>query len=182
MNHEDVLSGLLSIDQKSYSVGTQTLLNGDTNTALCLRCNNNLNSPSRTNSPYIMKLVKSTDSVTSETKSSLSLVSNNGNAILSSPSASRLGSEKRKDDLQVNPILGHHRLCDRTTVKAKSNSTPNGDQELSENDSKISKVSGSDSSAIGSTSASKKTKPNAFDGNKIFENFNRNLINTIKVN
>lgn len=65
---------------RSYSVSTQTphqlqLQGSGLNeplTQLCLRCHSNLNSPSRTNSPYLMKMVKSSDSVISETKSSVS--------------------------------------------------------------------------------------------------------------
>lgn len=89
--------------QKSYSIGTQTTIQGEVN-ALCLRCNSNLNSPSRTNSPYILNLVKSSDSLISEPKSSLS--SNNQKNF----------TPVKKDDLTVNPILGHHRLCDRTSL------------------------------------------------------------------
>lgn len=93
----------------SYSVGTQTHLHGDANNALCLRCNSNLNSPSRTNSPYIMKLVKSSDSVISETKSSYS------GSLAALDMTGYMGAQptQRKDDLTVNPMLGHHRLCDR---------------------------------------------------------------------
>ncbi|XP_037034511.1 uncharacterized protein LOC119073253 isoform X3 [Bradysia coprophila] len=93
---------VLATSVQSYTIGTQTVLHGDANNSLCLRCNNNLNSPSRTNSPYIMKLVKSSDSVISETKSSVS--GSNDNDKLFVPA--------KKDDLTVNPILGHHRLCD----------------------------------------------------------------------
>lgn len=117
----------------SYSVGTQTLLHGDAHNALCLRCNSNLNSPSRTNSPYIMKLVKSSDSVISETKSSYSgslaaldmtgFVGGGGGGgsggcdpqryANAAATLAPLAQQQRKDDLTVNPILGHHRLCDR---------------------------------------------------------------------
>lgn len=89
---------------RTYSIGTQTTLPGDAINSLCLRCNSNLNSPSRTNSPYIMKLVKSSDSVISETKSSMSDSNDND----------KLFTPVKKDDLMVNPILSHHRLCDRT--------------------------------------------------------------------
>lgn len=88
---------------KTYTIGTQTTLHGDTNNSLCLRCNSNLNSPSCTTSPYILKLVKSSDSVISETKSSVSDSNEND----------KLFTPVKKDDLMVNPILGHHRLCDR---------------------------------------------------------------------
>ncbi|XP_036337754.1 probable serine/threonine-protein kinase nek3 isoform X2 [Rhagoletis pomonella] len=99
---------------RSYTVSTQTpyqlpLSGGGGNlseplTQLCLRCHSNLNSPSRTNSPYLMKLVKSSDSVISETKSSVSDLND----------MDKLFTPAKKDDLMVNPILGHHRLCDRT--------------------------------------------------------------------
>uniref|UniRef100_A0A1B0CK95 Uncharacterized protein n=1 Tax=Lutzomyia longipalpis TaxID=7200 RepID=A0A1B0CK95_LUTLO len=94
--------------QKTYTVGTQTLLHGEANNSLCLRCNSNLNSPSRTNSPYIMKLVKSSDSVISETKSSVSNSTQN----------EKLFTPVKKEELMVNPILGHHRICDRTSLKS----------------------------------------------------------------
>ncbi|KAH8302410.1 hypothetical protein KR044_006192 [Drosophila immigrans] len=93
---------------RSYTVATQTphsvtSLN-EPLTQLCLRCHSNLNSPSRTNSPYLMKLVKSSDSVISETKSSVSDLND----------MDKLFTPPKKDDLMVNPILGHHRLCERT--------------------------------------------------------------------
>ncbi|KAH8296686.1 hypothetical protein KR054_009761, partial [Drosophila jambulina] len=105
---------------RSYTVATQTphqfhhhqIVQGSTAglteplTQLCLRCNSNLNSPSRTNSPYLMKLVKSSDSVISETKSSVSDLND----------MDKLFTPAKKDDLMVNPILGHHRLCERTTI------------------------------------------------------------------
>jgi hypothetical protein len=96
---------------KHFSIGTQTIIQGgETNNSLCLRCNSNLNSPSRTNSPYILKLVKSSDSVISETKSS----------VTDSTQNDKLFTPVKKDDLMVNPILGHHRLCDRSgTVAGK---------------------------------------------------------------
>lgn len=96
---------VLAIIPKTYTVGTQTVLPGDTNSLLCLRCNSNLNSPSRTNSPFTMKLVKSSDSVISETKSSVSDSTQND----------KLFTPAKKEEIMVNPILGHHRLCDRTT-------------------------------------------------------------------
>ncbi|XP_011295483.2 uncharacterized protein LOC105262357 [Musca domestica] len=95
----------------SYSVSTQTPFtltnsNGnlnDTTTQLCLRCYSNLNSPSRTNSPYNKNLLKSSDSVISETKSSVSDLNE----------MDKLFTPVKKDDLMVNPILGHHRIYDR---------------------------------------------------------------------
>ncbi|XP_030567157.1 bromodomain-containing protein DDB_G0270170 isoform X2 [Drosophila novamexicana] len=105
---------------RSYSVATQTphslatagasTLN-EPLTQLCLRCHSNLNSPSRTNSPYLMKLVKSSDSVISETKSSVSDLND----------MDKLFTLPKKDDLMVNPILGHHRLCERTSLPASAN-------------------------------------------------------------
>ncbi|XP_017029913.1 uncharacterized protein [Drosophila kikkawai] len=104
---------------RSYTVATQTphqfhhqLVQGSSTglteplTQLCLRCHSNLNSPSRTNSPYLMKLVKSSDSVISETKSSVSDLND----------MDKLFTPAKKDDLMVNPILGHHRLCERTAI------------------------------------------------------------------
>lgn len=106
------LTVLADTAARHYSVGTQTQLQGDANNALCLRCNSNLNSPSRNNSPYIMKLIRSNggDSIVSDTKSSQMSDSNNELA----------GVTGKRDDLTVNPILGHHRLCDR---KAKVSDT-----------------------------------------------------------
>uniref|UniRef100_A0A182JMW7 Uncharacterized protein n=1 Tax=Anopheles atroparvus TaxID=41427 RepID=A0A182JMW7_ANOAO len=130
-----LLADLLGSEQKYYSVATQTLIRGETNNSLCLRCNSNLNSPSHNNSPYIMKLIKSSDSVISETKSSVSdylttpdKVSPTGGANAGAPNgppiapssgdtdscndplATLLLPPTKKDDLMVNPILGHHRL------------------------------------------------------------------------
>lgn len=101
---------VLAIIPKTYNIGTQTMLQGDSNPSLCLRCNSNLNSPSRTNSPFTMKLVKSSDSVISETKSSVSDSTQND----------KLFTPVKKDDIMVNPILGHHRLCDRTLGKVST--------------------------------------------------------------
>ncbi|XP_032586971.1 uncharacterized protein LOC26527209 isoform X2 [Drosophila mojavensis] len=99
---------------RSYTVATQTphterSLN-EPLTQLCLRCHSNLNSPSRTNSPYLMKLVKSSDSVISETKSSVSDLNE----------MDKLFTPPKKDDLMVNPILGHHRLCERTATSTST--------------------------------------------------------------
>ncbi|ETN67928.1 hypothetical protein AND_000234 [Anopheles darlingi] len=150
-----LLADLLGSEQRSYSVATQTLIRGETNNSLCLRCNSNLNSPSHNNSPYIMKLIKSSDSVISETKSSVSdylttpdkvspsgagggggacdvktngdsaasgdggsmAMAGHGDVLSSTSSSNNDHSEPRsmlvptkKDDLMVNPILGHHRL------------------------------------------------------------------------
>uniref|UniRef100_A0A336LPF2 CSON010110 protein n=1 Tax=Culicoides sonorensis TaxID=179676 RepID=A0A336LPF2_CULSO len=86
--------------QKTYSIATQT---HQSENNLCIRCSNDLNSPSHVNSPFAMKLVKSSDSVISETKSSVSNSTQN----------EKLFSPAKKDDLAINPILGHHHLCDR---------------------------------------------------------------------
>lgn len=101
---------------RSYSVATQTpfvinsnISNGNLNDSmaqLCLRCYSNLNSPSRTNSPFTKNLLKSSDSVISETKSSVSDLND----------MDKLFTPAKKDDLMVNPILGHHRLCERTSL------------------------------------------------------------------
>lgn len=116
------LTVLADTAARHYSVGTQTQLQGDANNALCLRCNSNLNSPSRNNSPFIMKLIRSNggDSIVSDTKSSQQSDSNN-----------ELGGgvTGKRDDLTVNPILGHHRLCDR---KSKVIDTDGGGQQNGE--------------------------------------------------
>ena len=104
---------------RSYTISTQTPSQWNINSSnvnepisqLCLRCHSNLNSPSRTNSPYLMKLVKSSDSVISETKSSVSDLNE----------IDKMFTPVKKDDLQVNPILGHHRLCERTNGSASNN-------------------------------------------------------------
>lgn len=95
---------------KFYNIGTQTMLNGETKNSLCLRCNSNLNSPSRNDSPYIMKLLKSNGSITDETKSTTS--------DLDPLSDSKLLSPIKKDDLLVNPILGHHRISERMSQQS----------------------------------------------------------------
>lgn len=101
---------LADIDPVSSSVATQTVLQTDINYALCVRCNCNLNSPSTTNSPYMLNLVKSCDSITSDMKNSGS--SDNGK-----------GPGKR-DELTVNPILGHTPLTDRSAPKLSTPSRP----------------------------------------------------------
>ncbi|KAL5293287.1 TJAP1 family protein [Megaselia abdita] len=94
---------------KSYTVSTQT---AEANQLMCLRCNTNLNSPPVANSPYLMKLGKSSDSIISGTKSSCSDGLNDTDKLFTPPA--------KKDDLMVNPILGHHRLCDRTNSKLET--------------------------------------------------------------
>lgn len=223
---------LLSEHAKHFSVGTQTILHGDSNNALCLRCNSNLNSPSRTNSPYIMKLIKSSDSVISETKSSVSNSTQNGGV------GHQTLPIKKDDLLMVNPILTHHRLCERTPLvplsplvgqtmtTTNTNTNTIGttliigstdasiieidgvsgvgggltnvspikvkDQQASSNGVVIdvivdnrSNVSGEelDLDGNGSTNSlwSKTSSNTNTEGAKMFENFNLNLIKTIKV-
>lgn len=104
-----------SFHEPNYSIGTQTLVQGgDTNNSLCLRCNSNLNSPSRS-SPYIMKLAKG---------------SAGGGSDRDETDSTKGQQPFRKEELQVNPILGHHRLCDRNsstlnggTLQSNSNNT-----------------------------------------------------------
>uniref|UniRef100_A0A182N7L7 Uncharacterized protein n=1 Tax=Anopheles dirus TaxID=7168 RepID=A0A182N7L7_9DIPT len=149
-----LLADLLGSEQKYYSVATQTLIKGETNNSLCLRCSSNLNSPSHNNSPYMMKLIKSSDSVISETKSSVSdylttpdKVSPTGGGVGGGANGTTLvthcdtgsGGEvdaseplallvsTKKDDLMVNPILGHHRLA---ADRAASLSSSSADQHL----------------------------------------------------
>ncbi|XP_075159698.1 uncharacterized protein LOC142232881 isoform X2 [Haematobia irritans] len=107
----------------SYSVATQTPFSltkncsnenlNETGAQLCLRCYSNLNSPSRTNSPYTKNLLKSSDSVISETKSSVSDLNE----------MDKLFTPAKKDDLMVNPILGH-RLCERSYTHKSGGITP----------------------------------------------------------
>lgn len=203
------LTVLAHTSAQSYTIGTQTVLHGDANNSLCLRCNNNLNSPSRTNSPYIMKLVKSSDSVISETKSSVS--GSNDNDKLFVPA--------KKDDLTVNPILGHHRLCDRppkilnsdecddllpyqqpkllhtlpapvqkkspTQLKTNENFAPHLNYaNASRNGCNRSDRMGNDTgstNSLWSKSSSNANNNSSVDGARIFETFNRNLIKSIKV-
>lgn len=169
--------------QKTYTIGTQTLLHGDANNSLCLRCNSNLNSPSRTNSPYIMKLVKSSDSVISETKSSVSNSTQN----------EKLFTPAKKEELMVNPILGHHRICDRTSLKSPLEPLTDP-ADVAEADkvavilpqtpgTKTPKSISSPDKGPGTMGSTNSlwSKTSSSEGNKMFETFNRNLIKTIKV-
>ncbi|XP_055631855.1 putative uncharacterized protein DDB_G0277255 isoform X3 [Toxorhynchites rutilus septentrionalis] len=123
-----ILADLLGDGQKYYNVGTQTVIKGETNNSLCLRCNNNLNSPSHHNSPYIMKLIKSSDSVISETKSSVSdfLTTPDKTSPNGGSGNQELLQPIKKDDLMVNPILGHHRINERCGTYTSPNSDPPG--------------------------------------------------------
>ncbi|CRK86236.1 CLUMA_CG000174, isoform A [Clunio marinus] len=176
----------------NFNAATQT----DTNTLYCLRCNSNLNSPSHTNSPYLIKL-KSSDSVISETKSSVSDFTNLNEK-----------TPSKKDDLMVNPILGHHRLCEHTKnfsfqpkdeeisndnghhtpkttndienksqkVQEKANETKvNSDEKLTRRQSLTlshGPGNGSNNSLWSRTSSR--------EGAKLFESFNRNLIKAMR--
>lgn len=101
---------LADIDPVSFSVETQTMVQTDIN---CVRCNCNLNSPSTTNSPYMLNLVKSCDSIMSENMK-------NGGGSCNDSSDKLIG---KKDDLLVNPILSHTPIIDRTL--RKHSITPN---------------------------------------------------------
>lgn len=185
---------LIDLDgmQTTFNIGIQT----DLSMLSCIRCNSNLNSPTHTTSPYLIKL-KSSDSVISETKSSVSDFTNQNDKTPFTPS--------KKDDLMVNPILGHHRLCEHTknfsyqpiankeddAVKmkevAKSPTKAEKNLRVKEKPKVESKAdekeaaplthgpgNGSNNSLWSKTSSNK-------EGAKMFENFNRNLIKTMKV-
>lgn len=156
--------------QKTYSIGTQTLGGGaDANNSLCLRCNSNLNSPSRS-SPCIMKVGDSPER-------------KNGSVMAN-------GDEEctvRKEELQVNPILGHHRRTDRTNggpfVSNKKSSHPlssvDGQQQVksaashSISSSSVAKQNGGGSGGVGGVV---KTEQETNAGS-----FNNVLIKNIKV-
>lgn len=184
---------LADIDQ-TYSVGVQTNLPDETNHLVCLRCNTNLNSPSSSSSPFMLNVIKSSDSIISETKSS-SISAN---------------------ELTVNPILRHNTvICDRTKLGTMQKSTTaeqirnNINEAIAQQTSPQPKlqqqqpaeqqhqhrkidespkilnrvqpatgISGSSMSSSSRTSFSTNTNQ---DGSKIFESFNRNLIKSIKV-
>lgn len=190
---------LADIDQ-THNVGTQTILQGDVNFALCLRCNSNLNSPSSTNSPFILKLVKSCDSIISDAKSSISCAGSNEKLL------------GKKDELMVNPILGHTPISERTI---KKHTTPNrsmtdnlqsstqtyqksysNNGTLGTQSKHLSPVSDestrpkdptnrthrpSERATASSSSSLSNPSTTALDGSKLFESFNRNLIKSIKV-
>lgn len=139
-----------------------------------------------------MKL-KSNDSVISETKSSVSIPSNNEKTPF---------TPSKKDDLMVNPILGHHRLCEHTksynfsttskeekVVKAKEavkeSLSLHRDTSIAEHKSTVDEktiVQPVMSHGPGDGSnASVWSKTSSKEGAKLFESFNRNLIKTIRV-
>lgn len=183
---------LIELDgiQTMFSVTTQT----EMSTLKCMRCNSNLNSPTHTNSDFLLKL-KSTDSVISETKSSVSEVTNPNDKTPFTPT--------KKDDLMVNPILGHHRLCEHTKTfsyppakedevekskeavklpttecngtKEKPNVENKHDEKTNAHQTPLSHGPGNGSNT------SLWSKTSSKEGAKLFENFNRNLIKTMRV-
>lgn len=183
---------LADIDQ-TYSVGVQTTIKGnDPNLSLCLRCNANMNSPSTTSSPFLINLIKSSESIVSDAKSNFSC----------NDSTEKLFGGKR-DELTVNPILGHNSVCDRLkkgttkkfSVEKVRNGIGNGDS-IKSAATKVDDrpkdrtsvvpathnprpITGSSISSSSLTSASAANL--SVDGSKIFESFNRNLIKSIKV-
>lgn len=174
-----------------FSVTTQT----DMSTLHCLRCNSNLNSPSHTNSDYLLK-PKSNDSVISETKSSVSDMTNHDKTPF---------TPTKKDDLMVNPILGHHRLCEHTKtfsylpVAATCDETEESKEDLKEPNVECSDLQEKQSienkceektnaqqtplshGPGNGSNASLWSKTSSKEGAKLFENFNRNLIKTMRV-
>lgn len=204
---------LADIEPISLSVQTQTMIQTDTNYALCLRCNCNLNSPSDyiTNSPYMMNLVKSCDSIMSDVK--------NGMPCIESTDQIYNG---KKDELVVNPILGHthtpiseraarkHSTPNRSTCATPSTilthskpftsnnitNTADGNEssnniDMRDNANKDDDISLNkdtnrthgqiDRTTNSSSSLSNRSSIAVLDGPKLFESFNRNLIKSIKV-
>lgn len=185
---------VLADTHATYSVGTQTIgPPKDKDNRLCLRCSAHLASPSRSSSPFLLKMgIKSSDSVISETKSSISGIGS---------------SEHKKDDLVVNPILGHHRLCDRSSAKlidisSSTNSLllanetqaklmspaqapppvlPHAQTAASAIDHKSANLRNGCIAKNGSSHSMSSKASSQTDGARIFENFNRNLIRSIKV-
>lgn len=179
-----------------FSVTTQT----EVSTLQCIRCNSNLNSPSHTNSPFLLKL-KSSDSAISETKSCISDSTNHNDKIPFTPS--------KKDDLMVNPILGHHRLCEHTKSFSYPPLIPTEDEIAKGKESaklpisECSSIRGREKVNVESkpaveeklnvpqtplshgpgngSNASLWSKTSSKDGAKLFESFNRNLIKTMRV-
>jgi hypothetical protein len=169
--------------QMIFNIGTQT----DFTSLNCLRCNSNLNSPSHTNSPYLIKL-KSSDSVIS-TKSSVSDFAAHDKSYTPS----------KVDDLKVNPILGHHRLCEHTksfNCQPKTEEiikgldpVPSNNQLERKNVRNREKVGDAKSppnntlshGAGNGSNNSLWSKSSSREGAKLFENFNRNLIKAMRV-
>lgn len=195
-----------SCSKKNYvDMDMLTHLNASTQTEFsnCIRCSSGLNSPSHTNSPYFMKL-KSSDSVISETKSSVSDFTNQNDKAFS-PS-------KNDSDLLVNPVLGHHRLCDFRNFHNHMQKEKFDDDISRKCDSSTSNKSNCyDKSSFGTSQKSSSAGENSGgkvksmekntmshgpgngsnnsiwsrssnkDCSKIFENFNRKLIQAMKV-
>lgn len=171
--------------QTSFNIAIQT----DVSTLSCIRCNSALNSPTHTTSPYLIKL-KSSDSVISETKSSVSDFTNLMDKTPYSPS--------KKDDLMVNPILGHHVLCEHTknfSYQNKEDEAPKAKETLKSPQEEKGK---GDKTRVDGEFAEKETMPLSHgagngssnslwskdsnkEGAKMFETFNRNLIKTMQV-
>lgn len=183
---------LADIDQ-TYTVGVQTTLQGDINGSLCLRCNTNLNSPSTTSSPFLVNLVKSSDSIMSETKSSMSCNGSSDKIVA------------KRDELTVNPIIGHNALVsDRTKLKktitaeqirnnineatAQQSVLPAPHSHHLKNEESPKRINQQSRIGIAGSSMSSSSRTSIsgaatnLDGSKIFESFNRNLIKSIKVN
>lgn len=178
---------LADIDQ-TYSIGTQTILQGDIlNSVLCLRCNDILNSPGSNHTPFNMFI--SCDSIVSDAKSSYSC----GGSYEKLPI--------KRDELMVNPILSHTPISDRTIKKIiapaptpiqsiEGSSMSSGTQPKNPTIVDTKKLRNSERStaqqqkdrvlASSSSSLSNRSSVNV-DGPKLFENFNRNLIKSIKV-
>lgn len=179
---------LIDLDgmQTSFNIATQT----DMSTLSCIRCNSALNSPTHTTSPYLIKL-KSSDSVISETKSSVSDFANLMDKTPYTPS--------KKDDLMVNPILGHHRLCEHTknfSYQLKEDEPPKvkeslkspkeekGKNDKTRVDGEVAEkeaTSLSHGAGNGSSNSLWSKESSNKEGAKMFETFNRNLIKTMQV-
>ena len=167
-----------------FNIATQT----DISTLTCMRCNSNLNSPTHTNCPYLNKL-KSSDSVIS-TKSSVSefAIHNDKNY-----------TPLKVDDLKVNPILGHHRLCEHTKsfngqpkteeiIKSldpvSTNSSERKNVRNREKGSDVKSPLNNNTLSHGAGNGSNNSlwsKTSSREGAKLFENFNRNLIKAMRV-
>lgn len=132
---------LADIDQ-TYSIGIQTTLQC-INFELCTNCNTNWNLE------FVNKHFLSTKSIDSSIESN-----DKCNAFKINSNEKIIG---KKDELMVNPILGH------TGGRAKP--LPN---------------QSNSSRSISSLSAKSGNAPSN-DGSKIFQSFNRNLIKSIKV-
>jgi hypothetical protein len=157
--------------QTIFNIGIQTDISN------CLRCNSNLNSPSHTNSPYLIKL-KSNDSVISETKSSVSDFTNHNDKNF---------TPSKVDDLKVNhlPILGHHRLCEHTknfSYQPKTDELIKGlEPSKSEGTNLRNREDVLSHGAGNGSNSSLWSKTSSKEGAKLFENFNRNLIKAMRV-